>query len=391
MSGHIVSYRAGSLQRALVRVFSNYKWGFSRVDVIVLSAIVALLASLVLPAVQRARESARRAQCQSNLQTLGIALHAYHDAAQSFPPAVIWSGPPGEPWLEGLWPIGWYDRIAMGKAPATERDRVCANWLIMLLPALHQEELARAYNADVPVADPANAGVRTAELAVVKCPSDTFNTHVNHYVRDLIAGTRSNEYARGNYGINAGPDRGCFIGKRPGCADGFHVDSTDLAHKNLVVWGTGFAGFNYCISLTDIKNGTSNMVAVDEIRAGIDPADPRGSWALGFPGASMTFRHGLVSKAEDAHGPNNADPDSDDIVGCKDICARRGRDYLSSVGMPCHSNLPESNAQATSRSMHPSGVNVLLADGAARFVSDAIDPNIWYSIHSLSSKPPEDW
>jgi prepilin-type processing-associated H-X9-DG protein len=41
--------------------------------------------------------------------------------------------------------------------------------------------------------------------------------------------------------------------------------------------------------------------------------------------------------------------------------------------------------------MHPSGVNVLLADGAARFVSDAIDPNIWYSIHSLSSKPPEDW
>ena len=197
--------------------------------------------------------------------------------------------------------------------------------------------------------------------------------------------------ARGNYGINAGPDRGCFIGVASTCNDGFHVDDTDIRHHTMVVWGSGFAGFNYSTSLRDITNGTAHMVAVDELRAGVHPADPRGSWALGFPGASMTFRHGVISKREDAHGPNNPDPDSDDIVGCHAITVDKGVSYLVSVGMPCHANIPEMNVQATSRSMHPGGVNVLLVDGAVRFVSDSINPEIWYSLHSVTSTPAEDW
>lgn len=364
------------------------KHGFSLIELLVVMGILALLIALILPAVQGAREAARMTQCSNNLRQIGIALHNYHDQHQLFPPTVIWGGTPGEPLGEHT--IGVYDRIAMGVASYADPDRTYANWLVMLLPTLDQTALYNQYNSRAPISAEENKQVRMTELSVLKCPTDSFNSINNRYIRDLLSGTRNIEHARGNYAMNAGPDRGCLIGIQPDCKDGFHLDTTDLM-KAQVMWGTGVGGINYSVSSADITRGLSNMVAVDEIRAGIAPVDPRGSWALGFLGASITARHGLISKKDDDYGPNNQIDSSDDIYGCAAMKSSSGADWPGKMRMPCHTDTPESNNQATARSMHANGVHVLLADGAVRFVGDSINIDIWYKIHSRTAEAVSEW
>jgi prepilin-type N-terminal cleavage/methylation domain-containing protein len=361
---------------------------FTIVELLVVIAILAILVALILPAVQFAREAARRTQCMNNLRQIGLALHSYHDNHNVLPPLVIWGGPPGEPLGAGERTVGVFDRVALGLAPASESSRVYGNWLLMLLPLLEQSGLSTAHNPQLPISNAANAEVRTAELSVLKCPSDTYNSSSNRYVRDWLPGTKSNFYARGNYAMNMGPDRGCVFDSSPGCSDGFHVDDTDLANANMVVWGTGVGGVNYSFSFDDIEIGLSNMVAVDEIRAGVHPVDPRGAWALGFAGCSATVRHGLFGGREDAAGPNNRDPKSDDINGCTALHGLMGDADLVRIGMPCFVDadpMYEINSQATARSQHPAGVHVLMAGGSAQFISDNVNPNVWYNMHSRIS------
>src|SRR4028118_1540239 len=68
--------------------------GFSAMDLIVVIAVIAILIALLLPAIQKAREAARRAQCQNNLKQLGLAMHNYHDVSMTFPPGHV--SPPGD-------------------------------------------------------------------------------------------------------------------------------------------------------------------------------------------------------------------------------------------------------------------------------------------------------
>src|SRR5271167_4412008 len=120
------------------RGLAGRRHGFSLIEVIVVVGIIGLLAALLLPAVQAARESARSTQCFNNLRQLGIALHNYHDAHSCFPPAVVWNGGPGEPLGEDLFPVGAIDRVASGYSPANGPDRILSNWVILILPQLEQ-------------------------------------------------------------------------------------------------------------------------------------------------------------------------------------------------------------------------------------------------------------
>jgi hypothetical protein len=126
------------------------------------------------------------------------------------------------------------------------------------------------------------------------------------------------------------------------------------------------------------------MVAVDELRSGVHPADPRGTWALGYTGASMTSRHGFADSRDDANGPNNLDPRSDDVIGCGAVVKEKTLPWLLNERMPCNSAGPgpETNSQATSRSQHPGGVHVLMLGGSAHFITDSVNPEVWYKIHS---------
>src|SRR5580700_5528980 len=153
----------------------RFKPAFSMIELVVVIGIIGLLAALLLPAVQAARESARATQCFNNLRQLGVALHNYHDAHSCLPPAVIWNGGPGEPLGGGIYSVGPIDRVAIGHSPANGPDRVLANWALMLLAQLDQQNAYAKLDMSKPIDDAANAQVRSMFLSVMLCPSDPYN------------------------------------------------------------------------------------------------------------------------------------------------------------------------------------------------------------------------
>jgi prepilin-type N-terminal cleavage/methylation domain-containing protein/prepilin-type processing-associated H-X9-DG protein len=343
--------------------------GFTVVELLVVMAIVALLAALLLPAVQQSREAGRRVQCRNNLKQIGLALHNYHDAHRLLPPASIWSGR-GEPYGAGLLPLGTFDRVAMGISPGSEPDRLHANWAILLLPFLDHKTLLAAFDLKVPVDAPINLRARTTHLPVMKCPSDGYNAVF--YERALLAGTAGHSYARGNYGFNVGPNRPC-LQFQPGCPTGFNTGTNDLINTNATLWGSGVGGFNVSFGFERFRNGLSHMVAIDELRAGIDPIDPRGAWALGMVGGSLTAAHTL--------GPNVASR-FDGINSCTMLTLTYSAAELERLGMPCSDSPIPANYAATARSRHVGLVNVLKLDGSVESISNHVDRNVWASLHA---------
>jgi prepilin-type processing-associated H-X9-DG protein len=152
----------------------------------------------------------------------------------------------------------------------------------------------------------------------------------------------------------------------------------DAANRTFAYWGNGIAGINQSFQLKDFTNGSTNLVAFNEIRAGVSADDILGSWALGHIATSVTWGHGVNG---DAYGPNILWARSDDIQGCATLHHTIGTEELSRLEMPCVSYLDE-NQNAGSRSRHAGGVNAAFLDGSVRFISNNIDPSLWHVIHS---------
>ncbi|MFO1020417.1 MAG: DUF1559 domain-containing protein [Planctomycetales bacterium] len=359
--------------------------GFTILELLVVIVIIGLLIALLLPAVQQSREAARRTGCQNNFRQIGIALQNYADQHKILPPLSIWSGL-GEPLGQGQLPLGVIDRVEWGISPTLEPDRIMGNWALLMLPQLDQPNLYTKWNNRAPIDDPANESIRTAELAVFKCPSDGFNGVDNRYERAFVAGTAGNHsYARGNYGMNMGVNRNCFI--RPAgfgpCDDPFVTDNDDYLFGVGTLAGNGIGGVNVAYKLSEFTRGLSSMVGIEELRAGVHPADPRGVWSLGLVGSSGTASHGYFSLVDDDFGPNHLDKDADDVCGCDYLRTNLGVDKLNQLRMPCYSGtgLNNSALQATSRSQHTDGVYVLLLDGSVHFVNDNINLDTWRYMH----------
>ena len=115
---------------------------FTLIELLVVIAVIAILGSLLLPAVQRVRESAARARCQNNLKQIGIAVHAYHDGNKIFP--------------DNVRPTGGKIRV---------------RWFTKVLPFLEQGTLYNAYDPSLNWSDPVNLPVTSTKLAVATCPS----------------------------------------------------------------------------------------------------------------------------------------------------------------------------------------------------------------------------
>lgn len=340
--------------------------GLTKLELLVVLAVVTVLGSLLSPALLSVREAARGRTCRNNLERIGVALRAYHDSFHSLPPAATWRT----------------DRTQSLALHASQRVDLFTgmNWLQQLLPYLDEASLAEQFNRDVLVADAENEKARTTRIAKLSCPSDHFNSENNHYVFQFDPKSSARiPFARGNYAINGGSNNHRLF---PGSAAKPVGDGptllTNRETREFGYSGNGVAGINKSFSFDDFTNGLATTVAVDEIRAGVHAIDPRGVWALGQIASSITWSHGING---DAGHPNDQWERSDDLLFGGRLHEVVGKEFLMRQRMPCVSYV-HVNDQATARSLHASGVHVLFADGHTRFVSDGIDPGLWHVMHS---------
>src|SRR5579871_475600 len=208
---------------------------FTLIELLIVIAIVAILMGLLLPAVQRVRESAARVQCENNLKQIGLACHAYHDALQVLPPGYLAT----QPYKDG----------ANDASPGW-------GWSAFLLPYLELENLARQLNFTQPIAN--SPGIQML-LKVYLCPSDV-PPQLAFAILDAT-GTVLTYAAPSSYAATCGPD------------------ASDVADP----LGQGVFYRNSHTSLLQITDGTSQTVLVGE-RAWVNS---QGIWAGAISGGTM--------------------------------------------------------------------------------------------------------
>jgi len=155
--------------------------GFTLIELLVVIAIIAVLIGLLLPAVQAAREAARRAQCSNNLKQIGLAMHNYHSVQNTFPSGYV---------------------TAVVNDPAAPEIGPGWGWGVMVLNQLEQQPLYQAVNFNLQITDPGSQTARTAILSVFLCPS---NVGSGPIVPSSLTGTRLvTDVSAGQYVASAG-------------------------------------------------------------------------------------------------------------------------------------------------------------------------------------------
>lgn len=314
--------------------------GFTLVELLVVIAIIGILIAMLLPAVQAAREAARRMSCTNNLKQLALACHGYHDAQGKFPPAVQWPA---------------------GVAPESSSQLYQPNWVILILPYLEQQATYDLFNfSAISIAHNSNRTARGTDLSVMRCPSDS-----NGDVKFISNG---GNWARGNYAANGGLGTPTVNYAN---ASGLNMHGEDSAGwQNSLL--RGVMGSNASVSIAQITDGTSSTFLLGEIRIGLLPElDRRGIWAMGGAGTSALFWYGYMG---DSPGPNSCGDRADDIEGCHTAFNQNPGLYRQEC-MQCI-EVARPSVQATMRSRHPGGVNTVFCDGSVHFISDHIETSV---------------
>lgn len=259
---------------------SKNRRAFTLVELLVVIAITGILVGLLLPAVQYAREAARRASCQNNLKQISLAMLNYESAHRKLPPGYLHKfGRPG----------AVFDANHMGFA-----------WGSMILPQLEQGNVYQEFNFSLPAFGDANQAARERHLSVFLCPTDPYSAK-NYVVREDSAGNPRDRYAASSYAACWGPSNE-FI----------NLDETPLRSQGVFYR-------NSRTRLGDITDGLSNTFAIGERTNGPIPQSRttagghsvfENAWAAASRELTeLTDDHGHMVLFETQFRPNQLDSD----------------------------------------------------------------------------------
>jgi prepilin-type N-terminal cleavage/methylation domain-containing protein/prepilin-type processing-associated H-X9-DG protein len=291
--------------------------GFTLVELLVVIAIIGVLVALLLPAVQAAREAARRASCANNLRQLGIALHNYHDTLNNLPVA------------RNPWPL-------------------VHSALARVLPYVEQTNLQNLVDFTVPVTHAGNQAASQTPVKLFTCPSDGGQGRVPG---SLHAGT--------NYVANNGSGTIAF---------------------GLIAEGDGLFTQS-SLGFRDVLDGLSNTAAISEsllghgqTTSGPTPADFRRE-VLEVPGASDPTPAACAAASGTWSGQRGARW-IDGHYGN----SLYNHFYAPNSSVWDCGNGSHNKGLFTARSRHPGGVELLMCDGSVRLVADTINLDAWRSL-----------
>lgn len=296
--------------------------GFTLVELLVVIAIIGILVGLLLPAVQAAREAARRMQCSNNLKQLGLAAHNYHDAFKKFPANHIWPHAP----TNG------------GNTVSSLNRMECWGWPVMLMPFFEQGNLHSALGASnvslmgyLSVPDPTNVrlSLLTQNIATLRCPSD--------------AGEDIAKAAR-HFGGGVGTQLGGHGNWRPGITN--YISNRGTRNNRQRVQDThGMFMESRSIKIGEITDGTSNTTLFGE-------------------------RDSLYGRSGTWPGVRN--PNGNGTRGI-DVVTACHRPPLNSSDPPTPWGANRYGAGGGFGSLHTGGAQFVFGDGSVHFISESID------------------
>jgi prepilin-type N-terminal cleavage/methylation domain-containing protein/prepilin-type processing-associated H-X9-DG protein len=352
--------------------------GFTLIELLVVIAIIGVLVSLLLPAVQSAREAARRSQCINNLKQLGLAFHNYLSANSDTVPPLF---------------VDNYDGALVPCAGCDDAQ----NWSThaRLLPFLEQQPIYNSINFDYGSRwgpgvsdDPASGGLYSvingtavvSQVSIFLCPSDPNPGRANN--SSIVIGQRNRPFtAIGSYPVNLGLHRG-YNNWRPN-GPTYVPSQWDDALKGVV-------------NLNTFTDGTTNTVIFSEwVRgAGVDPNSAKDGLGV------MYNKPSSVPDYVDPPYPADYALDKTAADRCHaGVDGSRGRNwtwkgewvFYGKTFSYTHTQLPNRRScvhadwgrvgnMAAASSLHPGGVNVLRGDGSVKFVKNSIGYLTWYAL-----------
>ncbi len=338
----------------------RYRRGFTLIELLVVISIIAILIALLLPAVQQAREAARRTQCRNNMKQIGLALHNYHEAHKSFPPSGILHGDAGT-------------RQGGRVVYSTPYHHT---WLEGILPYLDQAPLYDTVDTNSPVLDSSGQpqAFATQQLTVLQCPSSMALTLDDTY------GVAYTNYAG---------------------SEGYHWWRTAMLGNWLSWWNlvdarrTGdFSGVFTITKTTPISkivDGTSNVAMVAEVNSTGYKWGRIRTCGTGTPRLNTgerVFRAAFVftGKSGECCQPGKGHFEFTDPAGGKKWWFPKGRPYAFS---PTYLAAWGPNANWPGASSRHSGtVNVLFADGSVHSIAESIAWSVWNKLNAIQDDNP---
>ena len=305
---------------------------FSLVELLVVIAIVGVLVALLLPAVQSAREAARRTSCSNNIRQLALGLLTYESSQGRLPAATLVATGSDDTTCSGCW-RPWEEARATTAAYAASHKFGGTSWILEILPYIDQTSIANQWNWLTNVYG--NAAVAQTDIAGFYCPSR----------RSSVRSADDRSMLLDPSWVGGGIDyAGCY-GRLDGFEDNAATEQHRFAHRgtNPQVLGGPFRA-NTGVTLAAIRDGQTNQILLAEAQrlpvtiAVTDSAKSQDGWAVG--GAATLFT--TVSAAiNDGH--------------------------FESAG-----------------SEHSGGATIALADGSVRFLSDSINSTVYPLLGSMA-------